>query len=339
MPVRLKFCLLLAFLPAAIFPLTVLANDTTAELKAGGLTYTQSPDVEMEAEDLFISRDEVRVDYVFNNTSDKDVVTYVAFPMPDIAGGPGQNIAIEDLEHDNFLGFSVTQDDKAITPELQQRAIAANGVDMTDVLLAYRIPLLPFSEATTRLLDKLPDDAKRDLVARGLAVEESFDAGQGMENHLSAQWTLRSVYWWKTTFPARAKVKVHHRYKPGVGGTVAITFVNDGKPNGEIFDIYRKRYCMDDGFVKTAIKLQKEAEGKDTVYYTENWISYILTTGANWSGPIKHFKLTVDKGNDRNYISFCGEGVKKVGPTTFEMKMEDFTPEKDLDFLLLTAPQ
>jgi hypothetical protein len=72
-----------------------------------------------------------------------------------------------------------------------------------------------------------------------------------------------------------------------------------------------------------------------TTSYVENWISYVLTTGANWYGPIKEFRLTIDKGDKANFISFCGEGVKKTGPTTFEMKKTDFSPEQDIDILLL----
>ena len=70
-------------------------------------------------------------------------------------------------------------------------------------------------------------------------------------------------------------------------------------------------------------------------YLFEAWISYILSTGANWGGPIKDFSLTIDKGAPENLVSFCGEGVKKIGPTTFEMKAKDFTPTNEIDILLL----
>ena len=43
----------------------------------------------------------------------------------------------------------------------------------------------------------------------------------------------------------------------------------------------------------------------------------------------------VDKGDEDNLVSFCGDDVKKIGPTTFEMHKTDFYPEKDLDILIL----
>ena len=34
-------------------------------------------------------------------------------------------------------------------------------------------------------------------------------------------------------------------------------------------------------------------------------------------------------------VSFCGEGIKKIGPTTFEMVKEDFWPQEELNILIL----
>ena len=69
--------------------------------------------------------------------------------------------------------------------------------------------------------------------------------------------------------------------------------------------------------------------------YWESRIGYILTTGANWSGPIGDFHLTIDKGAPENLVSFCGEGVVKTGPTRFEIRAKDFVPERDLAILFL----
>ena len=82
----MKHILLAALLGAALAG-PAIANDSTAELAAGGLVLTRTDAIVMKSEDLYISADEVRVRYVFLNTSGKDVTTRVAFPMPDI-GGP-----------------------------------------------------------------------------------------------------------------------------------------------------------------------------------------------------------------------------------------------------------
>jgi hypothetical protein len=314
-----------------------LANDTTAELKTGGLDFVRNSDISMEEEKLYISPHEVRVDYVFRNTSDKAIETYVAFPMPDISAGPDNNIDAGDSSSDNFLGFSVVQDGVEIKPQLQQRVYSA-GIDMTDVVAATNVPMNPLSEQARAALAKLPEATLKDWTVRGLVMQEIYDAGQGEKREYVPLWTLKSAYWWKSRFPAGKDVHVSHKYRPSVGGTVAVTYLEDGQPKGPRFEEYKKKYCIDDTFVKLG-KQSVERMSAGEPYYYENWISYVLTTGANWLGPIKKFTLIVDKGEPDNYVSFCGTGVRKTGETTFEMTATDFYPERDLDILLLVPSE
>jgi hypothetical protein len=88
------------------------------------------------------------------------------------------------------------------------------------------------------------------------------------------------------------------------------------------------KYCVDEDFLRELAKDNRN-------YFLEQWVDYILTTGANWSGPIKQFRLIVDKGDSKNLLSFCGRNVKQVGPTQFEMTISDFAPRKDLAILFL----
>lgn len=315
-----------------------MANDTTAELKTGGLVFTRSGDIEMQQETLYISPKEVRVDYVFRNTSDKDVDSYVAFPMPDVTGSGDPMMDAGNTATDNFLGFSVTQDSVAIKPNLQKR-IYVDDIDMTDVLVSAKVPLNPLGEPTARAIRQLPQETIADWMTRGLVIDMSYDDGSGQKTDYVPVWTLKSTFWWKTTFPKGKDVHVSHRYRPSVGGTVATTFLDENnQPKGERWDEYVKKYCVDQTMAKLARQSNEDMNANEP-HLVENWISYVLTTGANWEGSIKKFKLIVDKGEPDNYVSFCGTGVKKTGPTTFEMNATDFTPERDLDILLLVPTQ
>src|SRR4051812_9130632 len=137
-----RFPALLAAL-ACLAAAPALANDTTAELAAGGLVLTKSDSIEMRSEDLFISQEAVRVRYVFANTSAKDVTVRVAFPMPDI-GGPGffqSDVAIPINTPANILGFTTKVDGKPVAAQGEQKAIASDGVDRTAWLVANHVPL------------------------------------------------------------------------------------------------------------------------------------------------------------------------------------------------------
>ncbi|RWA65734.1 DUF4424 domain-containing protein [Mesorhizobium sp.] len=326
------FCTILtAALALSVAP--ALANDSIAELGTGGLILSRSDAVAMESEDLFISQEKVTVDYVFRNNTDKDVSAIVAFPMPDIEGDPNEMPAIPEAQSDNFLGFGVTIDGVDAKPQLEQRAFAL-GIDISADLKAQNVPLYPFGDAAKAALAKLPKEVAEDWENRGIIIEDTADDGSGMKTVYAPFWQLRSTYWWRSTFPANKAVQVSHRYKPSVGGTSSVSFFYDGQFQGQ-YATYKTRYCMDEGFENAVRKAAKDNPDGYPQYF-ESRIAYILTTGGNWaSGNIGDFKLTIDKGSPKNLVSFCGDNVRKVGPTTFEMTAKDFYPEHDIDILLL----
>lgn len=310
------------------------ANDSVADVGVGGLVLARTADVEMAREDLYISTDQIKVDYVFRNTSDSNVDSVVAFPLPDIAFDPEMNTPLPSSASDNFLGFEVAVDGKTVTPQLDQRAFSVN-VDVTDLLNKNGIPLYGYAEGIEEKLKALPDDVLADFVERGILSIHSWTDGITGEFHSNRNpnWVLRSAYWWKSSFPAGKDVRVSHRYKPAVGGSSSVGFFSEGKFTDWSGDM-RKEYCID-ASMEASLKKSMTADGYAP--YVENYVDYVLMTGGNWAtGRIGEFHLTIDKGDAENLVSFCGKGVKKTGPTTFEMAAKDFAPEEDISVLFLT---
>src|SRR5450755_135515 len=102
---RIFATVVVAALIAATTP--CMANDSSAELAAGGLVLTKNDAIEMESENLYISDKLVRVNYRFKNTSPKDVTVTVAFPLPDVTiDGPEENPVIPKDDSANFLAFT-----------------------------------------------------------------------------------------------------------------------------------------------------------------------------------------------------------------------------------------
>lgn len=310
------------------------ANDSMAELNNNGLVLITSGEVEMRSEDLYISMDDVRVRYVFYNRSDADITTLVAFPMPDIAGEPyGTGPALPSDNPVNLMNFSVSVDGMAVTPQVEQRVRAA-GIDRTDFLNQHGIPLAPHLLSTEDRLKALPPEAQANLVRYGMVYKNEFDGGQGLEVQLMPVWTLSTTYYWEQTFPARKEVVVEHRYQPSVGGTAGVAFLDyeTAEPVPEIFAEYQQKYCVDPPFTRA---VQKRRGPDGGFPFTESYVAYVLRTGANWADAIGQFRLVVDKGSTDNLVSFCGEGVKKIAPTQFEMVKENFWPDRDLNILFL----
>ena len=315
-----------------------LANDSSAELTTGGLVLAKSADIETRSEDLAVSAKAIVVRYRFFNHGPKDLTTTVAFPMPDIVwDGPDTNIAVPQPDSPNFLDFRTTVDGQPVAAGNEQKAFA-KGADITARLAALGVPLAPQSEAARKALDALKPADKDALVKAEIAIPDDFDAGKGWEHHLAPNWTLKSSFFWTQTFPAGRELAVEHRYRPSVGETTG-TEIGSTMIAPDDAKRYATRYCVDKDFIAGARKAQKpDAKGFFTSPLFERRIAYVLTTGANWAGPIGDFRLTVDKGEPDSLVSFCADGVKKTGPTTFEVRQANFTPTRDLDVLILYRP-
>ena len=310
------------------------ANDSSAELAAGGLVLTHNAAIEMKAEDLYISAKQVRVHYRFANTSAHDVTVTVAFPMPDITTeGYDDVLAIPTQNPTNFLDFHTTVDGKPVTAQLERKAIK-NGTDYSALLRGLGVPLAPHLAFTNQVLDKLPQARKDQLVKLGLAVVDEYDnTGKGMVKHLDATWTLKTTFFWSQTFPAGREVVVEHRYKPAVGESAGTEWGSTFWPKDPGYAKARAHYCVDDDFVRT---IEHARGGKDVgAPFNEERIEYILTTGGNWKSPIGDFHMTIDKGEPANLVSFCGEGVVKTGPTTFEVHHANYMPTREVSVLIL----
>jgi hypothetical protein len=314
---------------------SAIANDSSAELGTGGLIFVRNDDVEMRSEDLSISTREVNVRYRFFNKSDKDVTVLVAFPMPEIRiDGPGDNIAIPTEDPVNLLAFSTIADGRPVTTQVEQR-VYAFGLDRTQMLRDLGIPLAPHLQAASEALDKLPREKWDGLIRIGLAEIEQYDVGQGMKDHLVPRWSLQTTFYWQQTFRAKADTLIEHKYKPSVGASVQTSLGSPSSAKEEWYSDYKQKYCLDRDFNTAIDRARREAKSQFGAPYSEERVEYILKTGANWSGPIKDFRLVIDKGEASNLVSFCGAGIKKIGATQFEIRKSDFTPDNDLHVLIL----
>lgn len=335
---------------AACLGTTALANDGFGGLTATGLQFDKTDAVQMLTEDLYLSLDEIRVAYTFRNATSADVSGQVIFPLPPIVLPAiyESDFAIprEELDKTNLVDFKVTVDGKPVKVEVDRIAVLKQehdgasdpgavyrtpGEDVTAILGQYGIPLSLNWEKLVDVLGRLPQAAKDDLKARGLA---DFYDGQAYP-----LWAIIERYHWPQTFAAGKDVKIAHSYRGAFPGGVFGWYepIEPGDYQQELID----RYCIDKG-TQSAIKKALKKDGQywmGMAYYMD----YVLTTANTWAGPIGDFKVTIDKGNAKNVISLCIDGIKKTGPTTFVSEKKNFTPDRELQILLVpdvsTLPQ
>ena len=296
---------------------TAQAHDSTGYVGTGGVEYLKNKNISMHSEDLYISKDEIRINYEFKNLSNKDITETVLFPMPAVPSFTDSDYADTSATYDNF---KVWANGKPITPNQHVRTFmypiviksgdrnyAEKPIDTTKIFKACGISdaemMAPWTyQIDTDYINQRLLDCKHKELDRFIADRES----------LYIPWDSQVIYSWEQKFKANSITKIKHTYTPLVGGSVHLG--EEEFPN----------FCVDSS---TQRGLQKNG-GRP--YHA---LSYILTTGANWAKPITNFKLTVER-DPNELVSFCWKGkgkVEKTGPTTFEIKESNFVPTHDFD--------
>jgi hypothetical protein len=78
----IKFACLVLIIAICIWPRLLLANDGSAAWTPDGLMFVKTDNISIEEENLYISMRQIRVEYKFKNNSNKNIETWVIFPLP-----------------------------------------------------------------------------------------------------------------------------------------------------------------------------------------------------------------------------------------------------------------
>lgn len=265
----------------------------------------------MEREDLEISVHQITVRYLFRNASDKDVDAVVAFPLPDLEGGLVEHepLQLPDRSNANFVDFEVRVAGKPVAAKMEVRAFH-EGREITDRLRSAGVPVSVVDAGLDAAAAKLPALQRAQFGKDELLVTD--DPGAANPRYW-AWWTTKVQFYWTQHFPARVTVEVQHNYRPVVGGVFLV-------PVGGIASQV-KPYCG------SGVKTRRPVR--------ERRIQYILTTANNWSGPIRDFHLSVVADNPDDIVLTCMPGLKRTGPTRYEMTRSNFHPDREFDLLIL----
>ena len=325
MSVRRSICALAALILIAYSPGPAQANDSTASLDTGELVLVPNAEISLEAEDLYISRDEIRVRYVFRNTGAETITTPVAFPLPPLEYGEDLNYAVEAADPENFVNFRLWVNGQPKPFDIDARATNPSGENITSLLRDSGVPITTFAPdpasqyAPRARLDALSPEVLHRLSEAGAILPTEQGGG------FSEAWTAHVAFWWMQTFPPGQPVVIEHRYNP----VPTHTFFGE-------FDLQaghlRDEACIDAAF---AAGVTRRLAGQDHGMLGATILTYVLVTANNWRGPIGRFHLTVDKGSADALVSLCRDGIRKTGPTTFEWEARNYTPDRDLTLLFV----
>ena len=306
-----------------LLPAAALANDSTGFVGTGGVQYLHNPHIAMESEDLYISKQQIRVAYRFRNLTERNITETVLFPMPRIDSYYDYDFAdVAAFER----SFRIWADGKPVVPQAHVRgwmypSLPAGGldydkpVDMTDALKQCGLSDAELMTPFTRKHDS------RRIMQKIIACENpALRQLHPQPNAENSIWSAQVIYSWQQTFAANSITTIRHQYTPLVGGSLYF----DATPSPDN-DFYRQ-YCIDDAFRRQMAHSKQQ-------YLTHQALSYILTTGANWAQPIGTFTLTLER-DAGELMSLCWDApLRRIGPTRFQSVIHNFTPRQDLNIV------
>jgi hypothetical protein len=334
------------------------ANDSSAELAAGGLFLVKTDSISMQREDLALSPSEVRVRYEMRNDTGRPVTLRVAFPMPEVPkdtpGGmetkTAHNIAMQPVTDPNFLGFRVWANGQEVRPEVDIRATLPDGRDVTDAVRQIGgLPLVLHPrvfELSDEPSQKVGPNGGWDLDAAARRRLRDLGALDQASETYDLLWTTRITFHWMQTFLPGVTV-LEHSYRPIIGGHVFEVVSGQSLNQFEI-----ATYCIDAGSARAIQALatrlrQKQPDrysGKSIVV-TGYTLGYILQTARNWRGPIGIFHFTLQGGHvsteylgngETRLMSLCTDlPLRQTAPMRFEATVHDYVPAQDLLVLIL----
>lgn len=300
------------------------ANDAASEASAGGLKLRKEHSVLMEKERLFISKELVRVEYEFRNTTKETVISEVAFPIP-----PLEYTEIEYHGSRDFSDFKAWVDDKPIQIETEVRAFVKKR-EITNELREAGLSIKEFGgfnpDQNDNVIMALEPTVRNKLVRLG-----ALKAPDKKDSSLDywPEWSNHIKYHWRQEFPPGVIVRIKHEYRP-VAGFSQIQV--------QKFKKQFKDSCINSSTyneVRSRVEKKMQKEPGNNNFFSALWVSYILSTANTWQTPIKDFELIIE-GEKDDLISFCWDWpFEKIGDAKFRAYKSDFVPKKDLKIYFL----
>ena len=315
-------------LPLLLIATPTFANDTTARVGTGGITFLQNSDIRMAEEELTLSSKQIRVRYRFENDSQKAIDTTIAFPMPAYSWNPG--FTALDANNMPMSSFSALVDGRPVATHRERQALLGRQ----DITQALRDVGLSDSQILDNFANATPDghgldDSQAETLTQLGALQDKLPT-----------WQVAETRTWPQHFAARTTLHIEHSYQPMVGIVYDApyqkgfgNFTRLPVPNSDNPSAAPAEACVDEGTQQAAERRIKKLikGGAKIIWVTLEDVEYILGTGRNWKGPIGSFTLRLEKQSPDQLISLCFPGKpRREGNKTLIFQQQDYTPQDKL---------
>lgn len=310
------FALCAAVLPALSVPAPAQDGGRGIRYAAAGPVFDLPPGISVERQEVQISTYSVRLAYVFKSSARRTV--HFRFVMPDMPVDASPDIAAldesseaaglaADTQPANYMDLSIRVDGKPLPLGGNGRALLG-GKDVTRQLLDAGVPLLagPDGDPAWR---RLPPEKQASLEASGLMSDDT------------ALWTYQADFAWDAALsPGETRMEVGYVPLSDYWSDINLDDFPEMAPDGSA----TRAYCIDGAERRAFLSGKRPYE-----LYT---VTHLAPPGG-WRGPVRHYRLVVDKKHVTDMVAFCPLEAKKTAPTRFEWTATNYTQDSRIGVL------
>ncbi|WP_293865860.1 DUF4424 family protein [uncultured Alsobacter sp.] len=316
-----------------------LAQESSTELPLGGLTLVPAGDaagLSIQSAQMQVTPDRVTIRYSVANTGGMplDAKLVLALPRLDFSD-PDVQWAIPGIEPTNFIDAVAKVDGRPLRMAASQTA-DLNGRSVAAELRRSKISLVPVGTFQNEV-QALQPKALETLAGAGV-IQQAGTSPDGAPLYFPT-WAVETVLSAPVKIPADKPLALELSYRTSVGvsrDTVLRKALREKPSLAAPLDALKRTYCIDAGTLAGIDKLS--AAGEANGAQMEERRIRVLLQPLIAGKPTGVLKLSVDKGRPDRITSFCSQGVKKTGPTTFQSEARDVV--EPLDFrILLVGPR
>lgn len=303
-----------------------------AQTNYGGLQSFRSPAITIVSEDINLSLDQVKVTYVYLNTSNNDLT---------------ETLVLTDAPS------TILVNQRPAQLQTMQQSLSASGREISKELKSLGLPLNPVAAMHT--IDASPN--RTSIIAR-LRAQNLIDKRED-----TPTWVLHTYYYWHQVFPANSKVIIEQTYKPAVTTesvklnsfatllklpakmvkkvwNVAVhwTLEDDAAQVNlqEQFEKYFPRiskYCPSKKDFQILVNSYKQKPNRKPKIEVKE-ISFANNNNESWANSINHFNLTIECPKNMHAL-LCWNDELKRNNNLVQYSAENYVPLPSIKVLYI----
>jgi hypothetical protein len=283
------------------------ANDAVSSQTLEGIVFSKTDAIALRKEKLFVSPKEIKVDYIFENTTSSNQNLLLSFPLPPIEANYMGN-------QETFESFSVAVDGKNVEYQTECRAFTTSG-EVTEELKKLGLPICNFKKTT---------ELTKEILA--VLIKKKIYSNENVDEELNPAFSIHRKHYWTQTFLPLKKVQIQHKYRPLLGmnsiGQLSHSW-SEFLPEGSL------SICLvtapDEMTAEQKAKCKDEL--KDSIDSRAYYLNYIITSANTWKNGIEDFELMAT-----GAALILGEVDGKRDADFKELKLlkKNFKPKKEI---------